>query len=469
MYTRSGNNFRRTTINQPGTTTRGVIDDGDAWRLRSVDKMTWDEIVDELEITRPGKRQDLLQGILNTLTTDYVPDKLVSRKHALLSVLGSSIRKGYPGESSLATECLNCVLVTLGTYALSTNEYEDLEKCLHSAFVDKRNGELRRGACWSYGILAFFGCADEGKLEDAEEWFREASLSIAQDMDSDEEFESGLLNNATASCEASLSDKQVARDQYIEGFLWGWGILVTQWDTDVLAEWDVSPTEDLLDCVLRCLSLGEGSIKILAPACILLAVLLEARWHKSLSAIVSGSLDRQGGRAAVVSELESRYKYVMESIRSLSDYSCQRRHSRSKEAWRAEKELLRMVQRTAETGEGPSESLCLGSRARATSFNTWIAYLRYEVFREVLKGSTAAHLMSNKSLMDCVAFNTHRRNSLVGRDHVTEEDLVLHSEAERRIREDVGKYRSQDRDTQRRVKQNIRLVGDVDVRLTSRP
>lgn len=45
---------------------------------------------------------------------------------------------------------------------------------------------------------------------------------------------------------------------------------------------------------------------------------------------------------------EGRYKNVMDTVRHLAEYNRERRHSRSKDAWRTEKELFRMVLRTAE-------------------------------------------------------------------------------------------------------------------------
>lgn len=57
-----------------------------------------------------------------------------------------------------------------------------------------------------------------------------------------------------------------------------------------------SPTEDLLDCLLRCISFANGNLSILTPACFLLAVLFEARWRKNKADVVRSNYkkdDRQ--------------------------------------------------------------------------------------------------------------------------------------------------------------------------------
>lgn len=55
-----------------------------------------------------------------------------------------------------------------------------------------------------------------------------------------------------------------------------------------------------------------------------------------------------------------------------------------------------------QTGDGPDEAICLGSRNRTLQFHTWMSYFRYDIFRSILKGATSTHLVLNPSVIDLV-------------------------------------------------------------------
>lgn len=433
---------RRTSFSGEGTS-----EDAAADRMRETTE-TWDETMAALDRTRAGRRIMLLKRVNDLLSSQYLPEHVFHSRRVLLPLLASSIDKGGVEEALLACQCLNPVLATIGEDELNPLEYRML-KTSFQRVAETHDGRLRAAAASAIGLLGFLGCQDDTETEDVLRWFVASATdaSFERPVERYDIPEDGFFNNAMASSAVTAMDAFESDLFYFEGLLQGWALMATRWPSEVLGNWDEGPAQDLLDFAMRCLGQNEGP-HIRVQGCLCLALLLEAKWRLFYA---ENEFGRPGDHLA---ELEVRYATLLDLVEQLSGNEPkrqQRYRGLSKDERKDQRSLFRMLARTLESGEGPSKSVCLGSRARTTVLHSWVAVVRYEMFREALTGSLAAHMLDNETVIGSVGA-ADRAYSISAGAHMTEADETVRTKQDMLNRHARERQRYTDRTMGRRLK-----------------
>lgn len=345
---------------------------------------------------KPGRRKRQLEVLSESFAEQYRPDLVEGNLTTLMTVLLSSAEKGGMHESNLAISLVGHILLSIPIHSLSSSEYVEFRDSFRRFVLQSRSGFVREYSGILLGILTLIGCEDETLEEEAYKWlFEKASVDFHEYLPSIAEPDAGLFNNACASAEVEKSSAYRLHIAQVHGVFQALLLLATGWDWGALADWNDPSTQMFLEICCNCIT-RRSSFALRLTAGYGFALLCEARRRKPETIINPEEMDELTDQVGAIIQRDD--KGFLDELRRLCGAGTNTGRwspdRGNKEDYKEQKQSCRDFLKLAEEGTFPLKTVSLGSKDKSVRLESFITIIRYELLRQVLRGSLQSHLIN---------------------------------------------------------------------------
>lgn len=396
--------------------------------------------------SKPGRRKRPLEIIAEVFAEQYRPDLVEGNLTTLMTVLLSSIERGGMHEGNLAISLVGPVLLSVPIHSLSLTEYSEYRDAFRRFIQLSKSGFVREYSGILLGVLTLIGCDDDTVEEEAYQWlFEKANVDFHEYLPTTAEPDAGLFNNAYASAEVEKSSAYRLHVAQVHGVFEALLLLATGWDWAVLADWSEPSTQMFFEICCNCIT-RKSSFALRLTAGYGFALLCEARRRRPEVCVDDTFATANDEQNAVGEAIERDDKGFLDELRWLCGAGGDARWALGrgdKDDWKEQKQSCRDFLKLAEEGIFPIKTISLGGRDRSVRLESFVTIIRYELLRQLLRGSLQAHLIDAEAPSHYILTCIDRSSNA---DLLYWSDFTVRTRLDRRDRELIVKKR----DAQRR-------------------